>query len=266
VSELVFQRGRVVGVRVDGEEILAYSVISGIGARETFRRFVPETIQPRHASRIQALPPSCSILTLYLALRPEALMKYGLHGVNYWVEGEPGSMRTWWQDLNVLPSWFVLSLAARFQHEEPTRGQTLAEIFVGIPGKHFSRWHQTRVMKRGQEYADFKEDLVQKTLNRVERTWPGFGRYIDFIEAATPATIRSYTGHSSGAAYGIAPVPGRYSERGLRAATGVPGLFLCGQDVAAPGVIGAFYGGLTAASALLKCKVATRLLKSSTIR
>lgn len=260
VDELVFHGGRVVGVRVGGEELCARHVISGIGARETYRRLVPESHRPQHAERILAMQPSCSILTLYLALRPSVLTTYGLHGVNYWVEGEPNSMRTWWRDFSRPPSWFVLSLAARFQQENQACERIPGEIFVGIPGSHFTRYRNARVMKRGRDYDEFKEDLVQKTMARVERTWPGFGQHIEFMEAATPATIRSYTGHSCGAAYGIAPVPGRYSERGLRAASGIPGLLLCGQDVAAAGVIGAFYGGLAAASALLKRNTAQRLL------
>jgi hypothetical protein len=93
--------------------------------------------------------------------------------------------------------------------------------------------------------------MVQAVLGRVEQTWPGFGRHIRYIEGATPSTIESYTRHLDGAAYGIAPVPGRYSNRALRAVTGVPGLLLAGQDISAAGVIGAFYGGLTAASAVL---------------
>jgi len=73
-------------------------------------------------------------------------------------------------------------------------------------------------------------------------------------------TIQSYTGHLDGAAYGIAPVPGRYSMRGLRVLCGIPGLMLTGQDVSTPGVIGAFYGGLATASAVLSRSAASVLL------
>jgi all-trans-retinol 13,14-reductase len=116
-------------------------------------------------------------------------------------------------------------------------------------------------MKRGPEYADVKARLVEAVLRRVEATWPGFGRHIRYLEGATPSTIESYTRHLHGAAYGIAPVPGRYGNRALRATTGVSGLFLAGQDVSAAGVIGAFYGGLAAASAVLWRSVPAVLLR-----
>lgn len=74
-------------------------------------------------------------------------------------------------------------------------------------------------------------------------------------------TIRSFTGHEEGAAYGIAPVPGRYNNRALRAVTGIPGLLLAGQDVGTARVIGAFYGGLIVASAVLRRNAMKVLLR-----
>jgi all-trans-retinol 13,14-reductase len=252
VSGLLFQGQRVVGVRVGDDAVYGKRVISGIGARETFERLVPQDRRPPHAARIAALPPSCSIMTLYLALKPEALRRFQLNGVNYWVETEPQAMRTCWTDFDLPPKWFVVSLASRFQQEKSSHGLIAAEVFVGLRGQPFERWENTQVMKRGSDYEALKADLTQKILRQVEKTWPGFGASIAFLEAATPLTIRSYTGHAKGAAYGIAPVPGRYSERGLRVMSGIPGLMLTGQDVAAAGVIGAFYGGMAAASAVMK--------------
>lgn len=264
VSGLVFKGSRVVGVRVGDDEVRARTVLSGMGARETYRLLVPPEYAPRHAAPVMAMKPSCSIFTLYMALDRRVLGQYGLTGVNYWVEAVRGSMRGHWQDLDSPPPWFLLSLAPRFAAEgsgtDPDDAIP-AEIFVGITGEHFARWQGTRVMKRGPDYADFKGHLIEQTLQRVEQTWPGFRRFIRFVEGATPLTIQSYTRHLDGAAYGIAPVPGRYSNRALRVETGIPGLLLTGQDISAAGVIGAFYGGLAAASAILRRNAASLLLR-----
>jgi phytoene dehydrogenase-like protein len=256
VSGLVFQGGRVVGVRVGEEEVRAGTVLSGIGARETYRLLVPPDRRPRHADSILSMKASCSMFTLYLALDRAVLRRFGLTGVNYWVESERGGIDDVWTDLNARPPWFVLSLAARFPHEtaesEAEGEETIpAEVFIPISGERFRRWQETRVMKRGEEYSDFKGFLKDQALRRLDETWPGFGGFVRYVEGATPLSIRSFTGHDEGAAYGLAPVPGRYSNRALRAATGVPGLLLTGQDVGTAGVIGAFYGGLIAASAVL---------------
>lgn len=265
VSSLVFQGGRVVGVRLGEEEIRARTVISGIGARETYRLLVPAERRPRHVDSILALKPSCSIFTLYLALDRTVLERFGLTGVNYWVEGERGGLNDVWTDLSAPPPFAILSLAARFPHEDASNGRdegvVPAEIFTAISGERFRRWQETRVMKRGEEYGDFKSYLMEQVLRRIEAAWPGLGSYIRYAEGATPLTIRSFTGHEDGAAYGIAPVPGRYNNRALRAVTGVPGLLLAGQDVGTAGVIGAFYGGLIAASAVLSRNAMKLLLR-----
>jgi all-trans-retinol 13,14-reductase len=262
VTGLLFEGGRVAGVRVGEESIRGRTVISGIGARETYRLLVPLERQPRHTEQILAMPPSCSLFTLYLALDREALSHYGLTAVNYWVEAVPGAMQGYWTNFQAPPPWFLLSLAARFQEEElANRDVVTGEVFVGVSGDRFAQWRGTRLRKRGPEYDDFKGHLMEQTLERLEVTWPGIRRYLRYAEGATPLTIESYTHHFDGAAYGLAPVPGRYSNRALRVATGVPGLLLTGQDICTAGVIGAFYAGLTAASAVRKGHVAKALLR-----
>jgi all-trans-retinol 13,14-reductase len=262
VTNLIFQGNRVAGVKVGDEAIRARTVISGIGARETYRLLVPPQRRPAHAESIITMRPSCSILTLHLTLDRQAIERLNLNAVNYWVEAVPGSLNGYWDDLAAPPPWFVLSLAARFQKEAPAHLVNVvpAEIFVGIPGDRFAPWQGTQVMRRGSKYADFKARLVELTLERAEQTWPGFRKFVRSVEGSTPLTIQSYTGHLDGAAYGIASVPGRYNTRGLRVQSGIPGLMLTGQDVSTPGVIGAFYGGLATASAVLSRNAVSVLL------
>jgi all-trans-retinol 13,14-reductase len=261
VSGLLFEGGRVAGVIVHGEAIRGRVVISSIGARETYHMLLPPGRRPAHAERIIGMKPSCSMFSLYLALDRRALDLYGLTGVNYWAECRPGGLRQHWTDLDAPPPWLLLSMAARF-HSSPAHSDTaLGEIFTTLPGDLFARWEGTRVMKRGAEYDDLKEQLAERVFSQMERFWPGIRQYIRYSEGATPLTIQSYTRHFNGSAYGIAPAPGRYNERALRVLSGVPGLLLTGQDIVSPGMVGAFYGGLTTASALLRGNARTVLLR-----
>jgi all-trans-retinol 13,14-reductase len=202
------------------------------------------------------------MFTLYLALDRRALERYSLTGVNYWIETVPRGFRTDWSNWDASPPNLLLSLAARFAEEGCNDPELIpAEVFTCVPGDRFARWHGTRVLKRGSEYEDLKEQIVDHLLQSVERTWPGFRQFVRYAEGATPLTIESYTRHLQGAAYGLSPAPGRYSNRALRVATGVPGLLLTGQDVSTAGVIGAFYGGILAASAVLGRNVKRLLLR-----
>ena len=53
-----------------------------------------------------------------------------------------------------------------------------------------------------------------------------------------------------GAMYGIEMTAQRLNSPALHVRTPLPGLLLAGQDVASPGVPGAFMGGLMAAAAM----------------
>jgi all-trans-retinol 13,14-reductase len=50
--------------------------------------------------------------------------------------------------------------------------------------------------------------------------------------------------------YGLQTTPQRFLAQGLRPRTPIRGLFLAGQDVATPGVMGAAMGGMMAAASI----------------
>jgi phytoene dehydrogenase-like protein len=252
VTSLVIEGGRVVGVRAGETEFRSGVVVSDAGAAETYQSLLDPEDWPRHAKGILGMEPSLSVFSLYLALDEAFLAARELNRVNYWVETVPGALtRGEWSDPCSPPPAFMLTLAARFHGESRGDGCVPAEVFVAISPRHFAPWAGTHVHERGADYKEFKEQLAERVLDAVETTWPGFRQAIRQAEGATPLTVASYTSHLHGSIYGVALAPGRYANRALRVRTGVPGLLLAGADVACPGVIGAFYGGLLAASAVL---------------
>src|SRR5262249_48291223 len=158
-----------------------------------FARLVPQDARPAHARRLAAMPSSCSIFTLYLALDRSFLERHRLEGVNYWVEFQPGVMREAWSDLSSPPDSILLSLAPRFQKAPGADddGTVTAEVFVAVSGDHFTRWDGSAVRKRGPDYDALKEGMVERVLERVEEAWPGCRRAIRYAEGASPLTIAS---------------------------------------------------------------------------
>ena len=71
-----------------------------------------------------------------------------------------------------------------------------------------------------------------------------------YQELGTPLATASFTGHEKGAFYGVETTPRRILSDALNARTPVPGLFLTGQDVMAPGIAGALAGGMLGAAAI----------------
>lgn len=53
-----------------------------------------------------------------------------------------------------------------------------------------------------EEYKAKKQELIEATLVSLEKVIPGVTKKIDYIEAATPLTIKRYTHHEKGASFG----------------------------------------------------------------
>lgn len=68
------------------------------------------------------------------------------------------------------------------------------------------------------------------------------------LDAATPSTFESYTGTVAGAAYGLKHSTNQW---GLQATTPIKDLYLAGQSVLAPGLLGAMISSLLAVSHIL---------------
>ena len=77
-----------------------------------------------------------------------------------------------------------------------------------------------------KEYRNSKEELIQRTLNALEKYVPKIRDKIDHVEAATPKTFQRYTLHLNGASFGT-------KFEGLKVSMGLPkeilGLFHTGS-------------------------------------
>jgi phytoene dehydrogenase-like protein len=77
-----------------------------------------------------------------------------------------------------------------------------------------------------EEYRDSKEELIQRTLDALEKYVPKIWDKVDHLEAATPKTFQRYTLHLSGASFGT-------KFEGLKVSMGlpkeIPGLFHTGS-------------------------------------
>jgi phytoene dehydrogenase-like protein len=77
-----------------------------------------------------------------------------------------------------------------------------------------------------EEYQASKEELIQRTLNALEKYIPKIRDKIDYLEAATPKTFQRYTLHLSGASFGTKFEGLKVS---MRLPKEIPGLFHTGS-------------------------------------
>ena len=105
----------------------------------------------------------------------------------------------------------------------------------------------TEGRKRSGEYTKFKTRALDKMRNALLRVCPEL-ECVDFFDGATPLTLRDYLCSPSGGMYGAAHTSDQFNPLPV---TRIPELFLAGQAVVAPGVLGAVVSAFLACSFII---------------
>ena len=258
VREIVVEKGRAVGVRMaDGNELRAPTIISNAGFTNTFFRLMPSDASASHgmAEVAERVRPSMSHLSLYVGIKATAA-ELGLEKTNLWIyphQDHDRNVELFLADPNApLPVAYISFPSAKdpdFERRCP--GRATLEVVTLAPYEWFRQWEDKAWMKRGEDYEKLKAKLTERMLEPLYEHCPQVLGKIDHVELSTPLSTRHFAGFAQGEIYGLAATPARFAERSLMPRTPVLGLFMTGTDAATLGVVGALYGGMSAASVIL---------------
>jgi all-trans-retinol 13,14-reductase len=269
VERVIVERGRAVGVRlVDGEEVRARRVISDAGRAITFGRLLTpgEAVAAGQSPTLPDVPPSFAHVSLYIGLKKTA-SELGLRRANQWIYPDHD------HDRNVaryiadpeapLPVAYLSFPSAKdpdFERRHP--GRATIDVIGLVPWQWFQHWDGSPWKKRGQDYEVFKARLAERLTEALLSRCPLVAGHIDHAELSTPLSTKHFAGHPSGELYGLSHSPARFAARGLRAHTGVKGLYLTGADVCTAGIGGALMGGLLTATVVGRRNMVGQVLKA----
>lgn len=258
VEQITVENGRAVGVTLaDGATIRSSIVVSAVGVPATYNRLLPAKLLAAKGLDVfvERFRPSLAHVCLYVGLKHTS-DELGLERTNYFVypsADHEGNLAAYAADPeSQLPIVYLSFPAAKdpsFTDRLP--GRSTIDIMAPASYEWFAEWADERWQHRGDRYEAFKRRFAERLLEVLFRFVPQVEGKIDYCELSTPLSTRHFTGYEHGEIYGMAATPQRMCDRGLRAQTPVPGLYLAGQDVAALGVTGAMFGGVIAASAIL---------------
>ncbi len=268
VDEVLFVGKKAVGVRLEkGEKIFAKNVISAIGAIETIDHLLPEPEKKKTWAReIKKLKPSPCHVCLYLGFKGD-IRKAGASAANKWFwETWDSNFQSW--DIKdpgaPAPVLYTSFPSLKDPLHQPGEEQLhTGEAVTFVPYEDFQKWQGSKVMKRGEEYSDLKEQLTQRLLSQLLKYMPGLEPMIAHVELSTPLSCETYTKAAAGAIYGITPTPKRFQNPWLRPRTPLKNFYLSGSDVATVGVVGAMVGGVLTAVAAEPWKAIGYIKKSA---
>lgn len=268
VAEILADRNGATGVRMaDGRELRSTIVISDAGVHNTYARLLPAEVTAGLGvlKEIRSIPPSMAHICLYVGIKRNAdepefdaanltIYRDSNHDANF-TRFSADATGPW-------PSIFISSPSAKdptFARRYP--GRSTLEVVAAAPYRWFERWGDTRWKRRGTDYDELKQALAAQLLRALEDHVPAIRGRIDYSELSTPLSTRHFANYQNGETYGPAAVPARFRARALGARTPIRNLYLTGQDACTPGVTGALFGGIIAASAALGRNLATPALR-----
>ena len=122
---------------------------------------------------------------------------------------------------------------------------------VGVAPEEMAPFELTRRGERSEAYQAAKRSLASRTLNVLQEHWPEQAPYLKMVDACTPLTFRDYTLTPRGTAFGIIKSAGNFRHAQLSTQTKVKNLFLAGQSIVQPGILGALISGIYTCTVIL---------------
>jgi len=120
-------------------------------------------------------------------------------------------------------------------------GKNLLSILTSGKPDLWSKWEDRTTGRRGKDYLDKKDKHSMQLIDEAQKILGTF-KGLKILDAYTPLTLRDWVNSPEGSAYGVLRSSSQLLATALLNRTSVKGLFLAGQNVVAPGVIGTIMG------------------------
>lgn len=225
VTDISVENGAVAGVKLaGGEEYRAREVVATLNPVQLPQLLPQGTLRPAYIKRLQRLRQTMSAYILYGRIDGEAEL---LKKRNLFLQPQAGVFET---DARLPFDRRCCYLTAAGRDEEGGRG------VIAIVPAAFEEVEEFAADGAGRSplYRQSKEWLAAAIRERIVQSCPELAG-LESLDLATPLTLRDYSSAPQGAIYGAGHFIGQYNPHPV---TRLPGLFLSGQAVAAPGLLG----------------------------
>lgn len=219
--------GNLEGVVLENGEVVRCGRCVSTVHPKVLLAMLPESIfRPIYRKRLAALEESASAHILYLSFEgPES----SLDGRNLFLFSAPGFPRF---DTSLEDRPMYVAGAGR------ANGGVKNGCVVICPAEssETEAWASSQRSNRPKEYVAFKREIGERLLQHLDDFLPGFSSRCDMLDQATPLTMRDYANTPVGGLYAVKHKVGQLNPLPQ---TRLRQLFLAGQSLAAPGLLGA---------------------------
>ena len=254
------KRKKAVGVVLeDGSELFADCIISNADPKTTYLDMIgKDYLSNRLLKKLNKTKYSCTSLMLFLTVDMD-VKKAGLDSGNIWMmpNKDMDDLYVDMQKTNILegdefPGLFISCTSLKDPISFDGRYHTL-EVITFINYDAFAAFENEN-LERSEEYLEFKEQLMQKFLNSLERVTPGISKSIVHKDLGTPITNEYYINTTRGNVYGTEKSLRHIGPFAYKSKSEIENLYMCGASIVSHGVAGAGYSGVQTAATILGCR------------
>lgn len=258
VTEIVTEKNRVKGIKIDDKFISCSSVISNVGVYNTFNNLVSEKVRQKCKFDLKDVGSSSAHMCLYIGLdKSDAELNLPKHNI-WFYEDENIDNNINQETLEKVAQKFAyISFPSakdpEWANEHP--GTATIQAMTASNYNWFSEYEKLPWMKRGDAYKKIKKEFENSMLERLYQLFPQIKGHVIVTEVSSPLSTKHFSNYQHGEIYGLAHTPKRFTLPFLRPVTKIKGLRLAGQDITLVGVAGAMSSGVLCAITILKFRV-----------
>jgi phytoene dehydrogenase-like protein len=192
VESIEVRHGRVAAVHVGGRRIRCRAIVSNANLRTTVLKMLgPDALDRDYIDRAEEVRLNNSSTQVYMALKPGEEIDESTGDLFF-----TSTAKEFRTDLLLSRDITSRTFSFYYPRTRPTKKRRYA-----IVSSTNARWSDWADLDE-EAYAESKRDLVETTIEALERYLPDIRDKIDRAEAATPRTFNHYTRHELGASFG----------------------------------------------------------------
>ncbi len=235
-DRIVTRRGRVAGVVVNGRQIGARAVVSNANLLTTIFRMVgAERFPDDYVDEARQVRLNNSSTQVYMALKPDERIDESTGDLLF-----SSTAPVFQTDLLLSRDITSRTYSFYYPHTRP-QGRPRC-LIVSSTNARYEDWKDLSP----EDYEAGKRDLIETTLDSLDKYVPNCRERIAHVEAATPLTFQHYTQHVAGASFGT-----KFEGLGVsrRLPEQIPGLYHAGSvGIIMSGWLGAINYGVIVAN------------------
>lgn len=221
-----------------GEFLPASTVIGAVHPKVVLQMLPQGAVKPSYRQRISGLQDTHGIFSVHARLdgRSHPEIPYNIFKIDTDSDGNVPDLR-----------YYQIRSCEK-------ENVSLLSILTSGNDELWAPWSETTSGRRGSAYCAAKERHARQLLREAEGLFGSF-KGLQILDAYTPLTMRDWVNSPGGSAYGVLRSSGQLLATAMLNRTSVKGLYLAGQNVMAPGIIGTIMGSFTTVKAILGADV-----------